>query len=117
MNKRKNILVFASGDKEGGGSEFQEMVERSRTNPRILDANIVGVVSNHPNGGVYKKARDLDIPFHYFSGPFTAEEYLRLKKLLPTNIITAPINATRQLFIANNNPLPLPTCTTKLKVN
>ena len=46
MNKPR-ILVFASGDKEGGGSGFQEMVEFSRTEPYVLDAIIVCVVSNH----------------------------------------------------------------------
>lgn len=47
MNNRQRILVLASGDKEGGGSGAQEMVEQSRTKPPILDADIVGFVSNN----------------------------------------------------------------------
>ncbi|MEI7451856.1 MAG: formyltransferase family protein [Candidatus Falkowbacteria bacterium] len=77
MSKKK-ILIFASGDKTGGGSGFQEMVEQSRTSPAILDADIVGVVSNHANGGVRKKAMDLAIAFEYCPGPFTAETYRNL---------------------------------------
>ncbi len=77
MEKPK-ILVLASGDASGGGSGFQEMVERSRTKPPILDAEIVAVVSNHPNGGVRQKADKLGIPFILFRGPYTAEEYQRL---------------------------------------
>ncbi|MBM4338200.1 MAG: hypothetical protein FJ110_01520 [Deltaproteobacteria bacterium] len=69
------ILVFASGDATGGGSGFQELVEFSRTNPPILDAQIVGVVSNHQNGGVRKKADALQIPFEYWPGPYDAKGY------------------------------------------
>jgi phosphoribosylglycinamide formyltransferase 1 len=72
---KKRVLVFASGDAEGGGSGFQELVEQSQTNPPILDAQIVGVVSNHALGGVYKRACALDVPFEYWTGPFTAEGY------------------------------------------
>ena len=57
------ILVFASGDEKGGGSGFQELVEFSRTNPPVLDAQIVGVISNHPQGGVRRRADALHIPF------------------------------------------------------
>ena len=45
---RIRVLVFASGDEKGGGSGFQELVEFSRTNPPVLDAQIVGVISNYP---------------------------------------------------------------------
>lgn len=73
--EKKRVLVFASGDAEGGGSGFQELVEYSRTNPPVLDAEVVGVVSNHPRGGVYKRAEKLHIPFEYWPGPFDAEGY------------------------------------------
>ncbi len=73
--QRKRVLVFASGDAEGGGSGFQELVEFSRTNPPVLDAEIVAVVSNHPRGGVFKKAERLHIPFEYWPGPFDAKGY------------------------------------------
>jgi len=69
------ILVFASGDEKGGGSGFQELVEFSRTNPPVLDAQIVGVISNHPQGGVRRRADALHIPFEHWAGPFDAEGY------------------------------------------
>jgi len=56
------------------------MVEQSRTEPPILDAEIVAVVSNYPSGGVYQRAKALSIPFEYWPGPFTAEGYGRLMK-------------------------------------
>jgi phosphoribosylglycinamide formyltransferase-1 len=74
-SKKIRVLVFASGDAKGGGSGFQELVEFSRTNPPILDAQIIGVISNHPNGGVRKRADALHIPFEYWPGPFDAKGY------------------------------------------
>ena len=76
---RKRILVFATGGKtveEGGGSGLQELVEFSRTTPPVLDAHIVGVVSNHQNGSVADKARKLGVDFAYFCGPFIDFWYL-----------------------------------------
>jgi phosphoribosylglycinamide formyltransferase 1 len=69
------VLVFASGDEKGGGSGFQELVEFSRTDPPVLDAQIVGVISNHQDGGVCRRAAALRIPFEYWSGPFEARGY------------------------------------------
>jgi folate-dependent phosphoribosylglycinamide formyltransferase PurN len=69
------ILVFASGDPKGGGSGFQELVEFSRTQPPVLDAQIIGVVSNHQNGGVRKKADALYVSFEYWPGPYDAKGY------------------------------------------
>ena len=74
----KGVLVLASGDPKGGGSGFQELVEFSRTNPPVLDAQIIGVVSNHQNGGVRRRADTLQIPFEYWSGPFDAKGYQAL---------------------------------------
>jgi phosphoribosylglycinamide formyltransferase-1 len=71
----QRVLVFASGDPKGGGSGFQELVEFSRTCPPVLNAQIIGVVSNHQNGGVRRRADTLQIPFEYWSGPFDAESY------------------------------------------
>lgn len=73
--KKSRILVFASGSKDGGGSGFQELVEFSRTIPPVFDAEIVGVVSSHAEGGVWQKAKKLDISFYYWPGPFTANGY------------------------------------------
>jgi len=75
---RIGVLVFASGDEEGGGSGFQELVDFSRTNPPVLNAQIIGVISNHPNGGVRRRADALHIPFEYWSGPFDAKTYRTL---------------------------------------
>ena len=72
---RIRILVFASGDEKGGGSGFQELVEFSRTNPPVLYAQIVGAISNHPNGGVRRRADALHIPFEYWSGPYDVKGY------------------------------------------
>ena len=80
MEPLSNLLVYASGDEEGGGSGFQEMVEYSRTNPPVLRANIIGVISNHARGGVWKKANKLGIPFFHMAGPFDAEAYRRIEE-------------------------------------
>jgi len=73
--QRPRVLVFASGDEKGGGSGFQELVEFSRTKPPVLDAQIIGVISNHQNGGVRKRADTLHIPFDYWPGPYDAKGY------------------------------------------
>ncbi|MCK9597251.1 phosphoribosylglycinamide formyltransferase [Candidatus Pacearchaeota archaeon] len=69
----KNLLVFASGDKEGGGSGFQKLVEATKSG--VLQANIVGVISNHAGGGVSRRAEKLNVPFYYLDNPWTAEDY------------------------------------------
>lgn len=58
-----NLLVFASGDAEGGGSGFENLVNYANWN--LLDANIIAVVSNHEHGGVREKADRLGIPFEF----------------------------------------------------
>jgi len=113
--KRKTILVFASGGKEPneGGSGFQEMVEFSRTNPPILDADIVAVVSNRQFGGVYNKAQMLEIPFEYWPGPFDANGYkIIIEKYQPDFIMlsgwlkkTIGLDPTKTI---NIHPGPLP---------
>lgn len=75
----KRLLIWATGGKDGGGSGFQEMVEFSRTDPPILDAWIVGVVSNHEFGGVRKRADKLKIPFYHWQGDdYSAKHYLEV---------------------------------------
>ena len=71
--KMKNLLVFASGDKEGGGSGFRKLVEAKKAGS--LQVNNISVVSNHNHGGVYKHALELKIPFFYFAGPWTSGMY------------------------------------------
>jgi len=60
------VLVFASGTKDGGGSGFENLVQWSRKNPGSFE--VVGVVSNHENGGVRKRADALGVPFYFFKG-------------------------------------------------
>ncbi|MBI2448398.1 hypothetical protein HYV44_02455 [Candidatus Microgenomates bacterium] len=72
----KKILVFASGSKTGGGSGFGELVEHTKTG--LLPADIVAVVSSHPEGGVFQIAQEYGVPFEYFPGPYEAEGYQKL---------------------------------------
>lgn len=80
--KNAKILVFSTGGKgpNEGGSGFQELVENSRTHHRILESEIVGVVSNYPDGGVSTKAKKLNIPFEFMQPPFDASAYEALVK-------------------------------------
>ncbi|MBI5466304.1 MAG: phosphoribosylglycinamide formyltransferase [Candidatus Kerfeldbacteria bacterium] len=79
MESFPRILVFASGEPEPdkGGSGFENLVNESQRICGLLKADIVGVVSNHPRGGVYTKALKLNVPFFHAS-PKTAGEYLEL---------------------------------------
>lgn len=85
---KPRILVFASGEKKGGGSGFLELVEFSRTEPPVLDdAEIVTVISNIADGGVAQKAENVKIPFYHWAGPFTAEGYRRWVKDLYADFV------------------------------
>jgi phosphoribosylglycinamide formyltransferase-1 len=66
-------LVFASGEKNGGGSGFENLVTRTRTDN--LHTNIVGVASNHEFGGVRERADRLGVEFYHLPEPWTAEAY------------------------------------------
>lgn len=77
---RPKILVFASGTATGGGSGFENLVRHSREAAGDLKADIVGVVSNHENGGVRLRAEALKVPFIYFPGEFNAELYQRIAR-------------------------------------
>ena len=72
------LLVFASGGShpDSGGSGFKKLVEASQNG--VLQANIVGVVSNHPNGGVYYKSKMLRVPFEHSPKGRTADDYKRI---------------------------------------
>lgn len=78
MPEFPKLIVFASGEKEGGGSGFEELVDNSRIG--VLEADIVAVVSNYEFGGVREKADRLGVPFIHFTGPFTAERYQQITK-------------------------------------
>lgn len=110
---KKRILIFASGDKSGGGSGFQEMVERSRTEPAILRAEIVAVVSNHENGGVRQKASKLGVHFIHFPGPFTPEEYKKIFLSSEADYVMCsgwlkPVKGLPEEKVINIHPGPLP---------
>jgi phosphoribosylglycinamide formyltransferase-1 len=107
------VLVFASGDDKGGGSGFQELVEFSRTNPPVLDAQIIGVISNHQNGGVRRRADALHIPFEYWPGPYDAEGYRAFVKKYEADFVMCSgwLKFVRGLDPAktvNIHPGPLP---------
>jgi folate-dependent phosphoribosylglycinamide formyltransferase PurN len=72
----KNLLIFASGSKDGGGSGFENLVKASKNG--VLSANIVAVASNHEHGGVAQRAKKLGIPFIYFPAPWNAENYKKI---------------------------------------
>lgn len=72
----KRLLIFASGTRDGGGSGFEELVRGQKAG--VLKAEIVAVASNHPAGGVKRRADALGVPFVHFEGPFDAEHYKKI---------------------------------------
>ena len=96
-----------------GGSGFQELVEQSRVNPQILEAEIVGVISNRPEGGVFEKAKKLNIPFEYWAGPFTEKGYQNLVKKFQADYIMCSgwlklVKGLDSARTINIHPGPLP---------
>jgi phosphoribosylglycinamide formyltransferase 1 len=79
-NSGPNILVFASGTKDGGGSGFETLVRAARSRPPVLEAWICGVVTNHCGGGVRQRAETLGIPAVYWAGPYDARGYRNFVK-------------------------------------
>jgi phosphoribosylglycinamide formyltransferase-1 len=65
--RKPRLLIFANGTKDGGGSGFGVLVDAQKWG--MLDAEIVGVVSSHINGGVRKIADANVIPFFYYESP------------------------------------------------
>jgi len=111
--RRVGILVFASGDPKGGGSGFQELVEFSRTSPPVLDAQIIGVISSHPNGGVYTRADALRIPFEYWPGPYDANGYRAFVKKYQADFVMCSgwlkfVKGLDPAATVNIHPGPLP---------
>jgi len=107
------VLIFASGDEKGGGSGFEELVEFSRTNPPVLEAQIIGVVSNHDHGGVCKRANALHVPFEHWAGPFDARGYRALVEKYRADFVMCSgwLKFVRGLDAArtvNIHPGPLP---------
>jgi len=78
MDDIPSVLVLASGEKEEGkgGSGFKNLVLASRNGK--LRAKITAVASNHENGGVRTKAKELGIPFIWFQEPWNERSYQAL---------------------------------------
>jgi len=111
--KPPHILVFASGTKTGGGSGFETLVRATRTKPPVLEARICGVVTNHPEGGVWQKAQAIGIPVEYWPGPYEAQGYQDLVKRFQADYVmlsgwlklVAGLDPARTI---NIHPGPLP---------
>ncbi len=103
-NKKKKIIIFTSGTKDGGGSGFENLVNATKSG--ILDAEILAVISNHQNGGVREKADRLEIKFvHFpaFATPF-AQGYGGSKKATADKPASpASQNATPDQFATAEN--------------
>lgn len=107
----KKIAVLASGSATGGGSGFEKLVETSRSGH--LGAEVVCVLSNHPKGGVYERAKRLGIRFVHFKKPWTGE---RCYELIDEEVdlvcmsgwlkLTQGLDPTKTI---NIHPGPLPT--------
>lgn len=84
MKDKPKLIIFASGSKDGGGSGFENLVNSTHSQQRgstsLLEAEIVAVVSNHEHGGVRERSERLGVPFIYFPGPYTAENYQKILK-------------------------------------
>lgn len=110
---RSRIVVLASGTAKGGGSGFRELVEYSSTVPAVLDADIVGVASNHANGGVRKKANALGIEFTHCQAPVTADDYRSLVEYFSADFVMCsgwllPVSGLKSEQTLNIHPAILP---------
>lgn len=110
MSKPK-ILVFASGSAQGGGSGFENLVKK--INDGVLDAAIVGVVSNYEQGGVRNRADKLGVPFVHFPKPYDAEMYQRIARESGADFFALSgwlkhVSGLDSRFTFNIHPGPLP---------
>jgi phosphoribosylglycinamide formyltransferase 1 len=113
MDKEKisKLLIFSSGSKDGGGSGFLNLVNQK--NAGILNTEIVGVVSNHQNGGVFEKANNLNIPFYHFPLPREAEDYQRIVSVAGADFVALSgwlklVKGLNPKTTFNIHPGPLP---------
>jgi phosphoribosylglycinamide formyltransferase-1 len=67
------LLIFASGSQDGGGSGFAWLAWAARAGR--LRAEIVGAVSQHPDGGTRRIAAECAIPFLHFPAPWDEARY------------------------------------------
>lgn len=106
MKKRPRLLVFNSGS----GSGFQELVENSRTG--VLQADIVGLVTNKASYSCNERAKKLGIPVVLMEA-FEAEDYQALVKQFNADyvILSGWLIKTKGLdprTTINIHPGPLP---------
>ena len=107
MKTKKRILVFNSGS----GSGFQKLVENSRTD--VLDAEIVGLVTNKSTYKCLDRALDLGITFALPMARFEAEDYQALVKFFQADFVALsgwlkPVRGLDPRTTINIHPGPLP---------
>ncbi len=105
--KKKRILVFNSGS----GSGFQELVENSITG--ILDADIVGLVTNKETYQCIDRALKLDITFAPPMKKFEAKDYQSLVNFFGADYVSLsgwlkPVVGLDPRTTINIHPGPLP---------
>jgi phosphoribosylglycinamide formyltransferase-1 len=73
--------VYASGEagEHAGGSGFENLFWAIQAG--ILNAEIVGVVSQYSRGGVCTRAQRLRVPFYHFEKPWNAAGYQHFARL------------------------------------
>ncbi|MFZ1627084.1 MAG: formyltransferase family protein [Candidatus Moraniibacteriota bacterium] len=111
MTAKPRILVFASGSATGGGSGFQKMLEMQHEG--VLQADIVGVVSNHGGGGVVAKTSHFRVPFGHWTGPFTADGYQKWVRTFEADYVMLSgwlkkVSGLDMARTVNIHPGPLP---------
>ncbi|MDO8483298.1 MAG: formyltransferase family protein [bacterium] len=85
---KKRLLALASGgrNRDQGGTGIEQVVLRSRSDD--LRYEVVGIVSNYPDGGVRHRADKLSVPFRNFPSPWDAAGYQRLVEEFKPDLIT-----------------------------
>lgn len=107
----QRLLIFASGTPDGGGSGAEKLLENAFTG--VLQALIVGLVSNYESGGVFHLAHRYNIPFFHLAHDFSAEKYQRLVVHTQADVVALSgwlkmvrgLDRTRTI---NIHPAPLP---------
>jgi phosphoribosylglycinamide formyltransferase-1 len=105
------LLIFASGTKDAGGSGFANYVAATQKN--TLRAQVVGVVSNHTQGGVARHADRLQIPFQHFGHPWDSRHYRGLVRKFDADFVALsgwlkPVFGLDPRRTFNTHPGPLP---------
>jgi len=109
--QKPRLLVFASGTPNSGGSGARNLVLAARSG--ILEAEIVGFVSNHADGGVARHAEEMGIPFLHMPQPWSAEHYQVVVDFFKPDFIALsgwlkPVLGLDQCTTFNIHPTPLP---------